>query len=247
MFRIFSKRKPIITFRCHEEVIDVIPHPVPASKAMPEWFSKLKRDIDGEDKSNAGTVKRCIPVLDAVTQGYIIPLWADLHIKVTKNDEGLYIWCKYPDGFWGGTSDDISNHGWEQVGDACDLKKFSLGRVLMKFSNPWAIETPAGWSVQFKNPANNWSNDIHLIEGVVDTDTYHNRVNFPYVWTGSEEGEWVIPRGTPLVHVIPFKRSPMEHVVDVLDLAKQARIDNMLASYMRDKYRKLFWHKRKAE
>ena len=45
---------------------------------------KLKPNIEGETADAAGSIKKCIPVLDAVSLGYIIPLWADILITVEK-------------------------------------------------------------------------------------------------------------------------------------------------------------------
>ena len=288
MLRTFLRSEdnnPDIIFKCREDLIEAIPHPVAASKMLPEWYKKLGRDVEGGDKSSVGTIKRCIPVLDAMSQGYIIPLWADLHIKINdayilydkddniidvvkqmsespedavgmehssgvtvarvKKTDEPYIWCKFPDQFDPHGGGDLSNHSWQQMGELCDLKKFTLGKVLMKFHNPWTIETKKGWSVYFKNPANNWSNDIHLLEGVVDTDTYKTKVNFPYIWTGSTIGEWIIPKGTPLVQVIPFKRKRLKFQMGFTDHFTEAKINAKLASVMFDKYRRLFWHKGK--
>lgn len=278
MFR--KNKTPEISFYCDEIYLDVYPHPVEASKAMPEWFKRLYRDIDGKDKTDAGTAKRCIPILDAVSQGFIIPLWTDVHVKVSniyrlldENDNliaewrtcsdpeteigktlngsvihsyektGKHIWVKIPDPSTE-TKAGIGQHGWEQVGDLCDLKKFELGKVLLKFNNPWTIRTPKGWSVQFKNPANNWSNNIQLIEGVVDCDEYVAPVNFPFVWTGSEVGEWIISKGTPLVHVIPFRREKISKTVVAKKKDLEDRVNAKLTSLFSDRYRRLFWHKR---
>ena len=106
------------------------------------------------------------------------------------------------------------------------------------------IETEDGWSCQFKNPANNWQHNIEIIEGVVDTDTYHQQINFPYVWTGSEVGEWVIPRGTPLIQVIPFKRENVRMGIGVYDIQKIAKVHALLGSTFKSRYRRFFWHKR---
>lgn len=275
---------PKIKFHTSEDLLEVLPHPVPAARAMPEWFKKIKPTIEGSDKADAGTIKRCVPVLDAVSQGYIIPLWADLQVKVMrmyhfKDEDGkvihseatmdpdsfidkettvtkevmksyedsgeLGIWMKFPE-LDMGIGKLIGNHGWQQVGNACDLKRFKLGKVLLKFTNPWNIETSPGWSVKFQNPANNWSNDIQLIEGVVDTDEYYNEVNFPYVWTGSEVGEFIIPRGTPLVHVIPFKREEMELEVGKIDEEKKGKILKKMYTKHFDRYRTFFWSKRRG-
>ncbi len=85
---IFLKNKtPIIQFHATAEDLDCIPHPVPAYKKMPEWYKKLKPEISGLAKAEKGTVKRCVPVLEAVSQGYIIPLWADLQVQVAYQHE----------------------------------------------------------------------------------------------------------------------------------------------------------------
>lgn len=246
-----SSQTPEITFRCKPELKDILPPPVRASKAMPEWYKKVEKRIPNSELSNPSSVKGCVPVLDAVSQGYIIPLWADLHVKVTEKvinedgDKAFHIWFKFPNGSDFGVYEQIGSHAWEQVGEACDLKKFELGRVLMKFGNPWTIETPKGWSVYFKNPANNWSNDIELIEAVVDTDEYKSKVNLPYVWKGSELGEWIIPKGTPLAQVIPFKRIETEMSIKEEDEDKVNEIHYKMGTLMNDKYRNLFWHKAK--
>lgn len=291
IYQTFLNSKPEIKFLCANHLVDVIPKPVEASRLMPDWFKSLSRDREGVNKFAAGTVKRCVPALEAMSQGYIIPLWADLHV-VAKRRINLYdeqgqkigeiedakgpinenhvlehvvgeeingqrvastgagewhISCQFRDTLEVGAIGEksLSGHTWDQVGEACDLKKFELGRVLIKFTNPWVIETTKGWSVQIKNPANNFKWDICLLEGVVDTDTYHTNVNFPFVWTGNEEGEWIIPKGTPLAHVIPFKRESVKLTTGELDLEKLKRCNQTLASKITGGYRSYFWHKRK--
>ena len=84
IIRFFKKEKPVITFTCAEHLLDVIPHPVKASKALPSWFKQLKPRIENTDMSEASTAKKCIPMVDAMSQGYIIPLWGEVHVKVTQ-------------------------------------------------------------------------------------------------------------------------------------------------------------------
>jgi len=278
-----KKKEPIIRFHSNKENLDSMPHPVPAYKAMPEWFRKLKPVLEGNEKVKPGTVKRCVPVLDAVSQGYIIPLWADLQVKVYpmyhfldedgndagmsptlspedllgtseegsevirsfyKKTEELAVMMTFPESMQE-SEDMLERHGWDQVGEACTLSKFKFGKALFKFANPWVIETEPGYSVQFKNPSNNWENDICIIEGVVDTDEYYNNINFPYVWTGKEVGEFIIPQGTPLIHVIPFKREPHDYSIGVVDENKQIKLFNKMFKKHFNGYRTFFWHKRK--
>ena len=283
---------PWIKFHTDFKILEGVPSPRPAYKAMPDWFKGLKPKIDGETADAAGSIKKCIPVLDAVSLGYIIPLWADIIVTVEKGfypklsdgtlmkdgifnedavaqmgevpykDTGLKVVELVPSdellvsvqmaeidvaSAWGGASDVelVGSHDWKQVGEACDLKKFKLGKVLMKFNNPWIIETPKGYSVQFKNPANNWSNDIELMEGVVDTDEFYTQVNFPFVWTGSKVGEFIIPQGTPLVHVIPFKREKYKMETGEIDRRRRDIIITKILTRFNARYKNLFWHKRR--
>jgi hypothetical protein len=278
-----------IKFDVDKEALPHIPRPVPAGKLMPTWYKKLKPRVEGQKKSDVGTAKACMPMLDSVTDGFIIPLWADVHVRVFTlvevfaengnkltevehagdleelvgekvNDlEGQPVVAKatrtgekrivlnMPDqdnNFF----QTFSDHSWDQVGELCDLKKFALGKALLKFNNPWIITTAPGWSCHFKNPANNWSNDIQLVEARVDTDNYYSHVNFPFVWTGSEDEELIIPKGTPLVHVIPYKReNKPELIVGAIDEKKRDVVLQTLASTFVDRYKRLFWHKRKKD
>ncbi len=143
-----------------------------------------------------------------------------------------------------GSDAPLGGHSWQQVGEACTLNKFKFGKFLLKLINPWIIKTRKGYSVQFKNPSNDWSNDICIIEGVVDTDTFYSPVNFPYVWTGDQEGEYIIPRGTPMVHVIPFKREKHDYSVGVQNYNERAKVNNIINTKFFDNYKTSFWHKR---
>ena len=71
---------------------EVALRPYPATQAIPEWWKAMtpyskspdnpegKKLIVSNRVSNAGP-KKCVPMLDAITSGYIIPLWADVQIK----------------------------------------------------------------------------------------------------------------------------------------------------------------------
>jgi hypothetical protein len=249
MFFKKKEEKPKITFRHREDLATAFPAPKVASKFMPEWFKKLPRVPEGAGVRDAGTIKRCVPVLDAVTNGYIIPVWADMVVKITKemneeNEEFVRVYVRFPGEF--GMGDMVSSHSWEQVGEACPISKFKFGKILMKFTNPWVVETSPGYSCMFKSPPHQYT-DIHILEGVVDTDTYKRQVNFPFIWTGSEEGEFFFPKGTPLVHVVPFKRVEMESEVANWDHKTMTEIDRKHETHFFDKYKKLWWHKRKKD
>ena len=81
--------EPKIEFLCAPEDIGVIAAPVPAREALPEWFKRLapvdKQRLSTTD--NALTVKRCMPFLDALMTGWILPLAATVRIEVLDNGQ----------------------------------------------------------------------------------------------------------------------------------------------------------------
>lgn len=71
----FQRKSKSIEFTCAAADFDVIAPPVPAKVHLPEWFRKLpavdQTHISATD--NGLTIKRCMPFLDAMTTGWIIP------------------------------------------------------------------------------------------------------------------------------------------------------------------------------
>jgi hypothetical protein len=53
-----------------------IPEPKPSLQFIPEAYKKMPLDIKKD--SVQSTVKRCIPFLDAMTSGYIVPFQTDI-------------------------------------------------------------------------------------------------------------------------------------------------------------------------
>ena len=51
---------------------DWIISPKPAKKCTPEWFKKMKNHFGDIKNYTNPTIKKCVPVLDSLTSGYII-------------------------------------------------------------------------------------------------------------------------------------------------------------------------------
>lgn len=222
-----------IKFLTTDEFLNVFPHPVKAIKASPDWYKEMPGRRPNTSP-NSKTVKRCIPFLDALSSGFIIPLWADMWIKA--EDGNLQV--EFPNNFTYHSS--IESHSFDQV-DGYPLSNSKYGKIPLKFVNPWLVQTEPGYSVLFTNPLNHMNDKIKILDGVVDTDTYYNTVNFPFVFTG-EDGEYFFEKGTPLVQVIPFKREDYTLEVDVINEEKQKQTLNLLGTRMVDGYKKEFWH-----
>lgn len=186
---------PALTFTCTPEDEGVIAPPVPAKAYLPDWFRKLPAiDPTVESRTDTGlTVKRCMPFLDAMTTGWIIPLPASLRMEISA--QGTKV-----DTSWDFDRPLVASHGMHQV------KGNPMGdRPPCKFLNYWTISTPPGWSCLFVNPLNRPNGLFDVVAGIVDTDTYRSLIHFPFFAT-AEDGLYTIEKGSPMVQVIPFKR-----------------------------------------
>ena len=77
-----------IIFRCAPEHKDVLPRPIPAVQGLPDWFKTMpQRAFSDTLQVEQMTVKRCPPFIDAMTQGFLIPLATDLRVE-----DGLFTW-----------------------------------------------------------------------------------------------------------------------------------------------------------
>jgi len=93
-------------------------------------------------------------------------------------------------------------HPVDQLGDMPFSPEFS--KYAYKWDNPYTIKTPPGYSVMFSHPVNMPYLPFYTLSGVVDTDNYFQPVLFPFIAKNNFNG--VLPAGTPIVQVIPFKR-----------------------------------------
>lgn len=203
MKRIEMMMNSPIEFVCAEEDWNVIPKPYRASKFTPEWFKRLPQKVDGRNILNNSTIKRCMPFLDAMSIGWIIPLAADVQIR--SSGEGGFSGINYE---WKFHKPMIENHSMQQLGTK-DHPNPINPKPPMKFLNYWAIKAKPGWSVLFVPPLNRPNELFECIAGMVDCDRYFEFVNFPFVFN-KPNFEGIIPAGTPLVQAIPIKRSMLQ-------------------------------------
>lgn len=211
--------------------------PNPAIKNLPDWYKKMSNFTDGKENIKDGavnhTVKKCMPVLDSLSLGYLIPLWTDV---VVYKENGFTVFSpsnhraeiKVVDG-----------HPQEQVPGYPFPKGYD--KDVYKWINPWKIHTKRGYSCLFINPTHR-NLPFKIMEGVVDTDTFPLSINFPFFL---EEGfEGVIPYGTPIAQVIPFKRENYKSSVEPLDQLEYDQLHNLHDSIYKNKYKLKWWNKK---
>ena len=213
---VFASKKisPVMEMWCNYKPLLEIAPPVKASKMIPNWFEKLHTDLDVLDPQfpktapitkdyMSHTIKKCPAVVDYLAHGFIIPYWTDTIIQRIGNkfqfehhQDGLKDW----DGFG-----QIEFHSFDQL-STFPFKEGDFNEGV-KFISPWFFKTPPGWSTLFLPPMLHEEDRYTLIPGIVETDVYH-QVNFPSIF--HLEGQTIIKRGDPFLHVIPFKRESID-------------------------------------
>lgn len=177
--------------------------PIPAIKALPDWFKKMPAFTQGnkaqyfpDGKINL-TVKKCNPLGDALGLGYFLLLENSIRVDSTDTDVPSLVWGR-------GGADFVSTHNKKQISAELIPKGFSSQPF--KFTNDWSIQTPKGYSVLITHPLNANSKPFLTLSGVVDTDSYNMSVQLPFLIRSDFSG--TIEAGTPIAQVIPFKREP---------------------------------------
>lgn len=177
--------------------------PYPASQNIPGWwrdmtpYVKSAENPDGKKfllrKRLANTSpKKCVPMLDALTSGYLIPLWADVSVEQTSANPMIN---------WRTTRNVFEMHGDTSMVET----PIGYHKQVFKFMNLWSIITPPGYSCLITPPAGFRQTGLQAIPAVVDTDRSTLEILFPF-WV-QVDFNGIIEKGTPLVQVTPFKRS----------------------------------------
>jgi hypothetical protein len=207
-----------------------IEKPKPATSFIPDWYKNMDSYTSKEKKPNGNgvtnaTVKRCMPVFDAIVAGYIIVSPADVYVSI-KDGVQYFEWS------------DLGLIGFHPIEQA-PTHPNKNGHPYPKWINYWAIKTPKGYSTMFVQPMHRES-IFTILPGIVDTDTYFAPVNFPMV-LNDPEFEGLIPKGTPIAQVIPFKRDSWAmQFGEEKELKEQANVTRNLSTKFFDRYKNMF-------
>lgn len=229
------KKKPIIEFFCHRDDVATLPQPRPAAKYIPEWYKKIPQVIkDGNgDRDQFGghvfTAKKCMPMLDAMSLGYVIPLIADLSVKTNHDCSTIEVT----------SSPNINVCEFHDIRQLGERTAPGFPAPPLKFINPWIVKTAPGWSTLFMPLINNMESHFTCLSGLVDTDMYPKEINFPAVWHTPNFDD-LLPAGTPLVVAIPIKRDAVPSKPVVRDMTDQEFERVNLITKMQNTRRKVY-------
>jgi hypothetical protein len=209
--------------------------PKPAVKDIPDWYINTEEYYTGKkeflkDGSTPHTVKKCMPVFDAMTSGYII--YSQVDVQVTQDiDSPYYMWR---------SQNAISFHPVEQAPLHPNKNNFPYP----KWTNPYSIKTSPGYSCLFTNIMHRENKIFTILPGIVDTDNYSSPVHFPFV-LNDPKWEGVIPAGTPIAQVIPFKRDSWQMKIgSEKEMIEQRKTTEKLLTKFFNSYKHFFWSKK---
>ena len=216
-----------IVFRCDPALIDLLPRPVPAKAALPDWLRQMAPRVPSSVHGRAiRTVKQCPPFVDAMMHGFMVLLPCDVHVAA-----GQFTWDWALPALTLGSQPraPLSFHVPEQIADS-PLAHGAQSAI--KFNSFWTIELEAGWSLMAVHPVNRDDLPFRLVTGRVDADRFHEvGINFPAIWV--DPGfSGVLPRGTPIAQCYPVPREAPALVCEAMSQDQLRGYDALAAQIM---------------
>lgn len=224
------RKKPILEY---ESAIEVYPNIVtPAKNSMPEWYKKIPKWKNNKifeiDKGFNLSVKQCMPFLDSFTTGYTVVLPNDLYIT---DDNGLpYVSWK----------DAEFPPSWRN--EVADLNLVPSNHYPMEYiwKTGAAITVPIGYSMLFTHPLNRHDLPFTTLTGIVDGGlVMYQEGSIPFYIKKGFEG--IIPQGTPIIQIIPFRQENWSSKITKGLLKKGQQNNSKTNALINGWYKKTFW------
>lgn len=212
---------PVIKFYPYSEMtMEFAPKPMPGVRYVPEWYKLQPGSINDEEfiaqGASGSTVKRCMPVFDAMTAGYIIGAPCDIHLDATNPEELKW---SIPLGVKAIQGDMFSRHAPEQYQNY-PINPDEYHKQLLRIMPFWAVGTEEGYSTLFMNPHHADESPLWAFSGLVDTDKFISDGHLSFLVKKNFKG--VIKQGTPLLQVLPIRRE--EWTSEIVDPTKSKKI-----------------------
>lgn len=215
--------------------------PYPTASKLPKWwtdqtpYTKSQDNPDGKkiliyDRNVNTTFKKCVPMLDAITSGYTVALWADV---LVTNENGV------PSISWRTDRNIFEFHSI----NAMDIEPpAGYSNYVFKYLNTWIPITPKGYSCLVTEPLGHRNLPFHAVPGIIDSDKSQLEI-VPPMWI-KKNFEGVIEKGTPLFQILPFKRENWQSTTEYYENG-QYRLNqekhfnsNLINNYIRNHWSK---------
>jgi dUTPase len=235
-----------IRFIAEDEYFNkILSWPKPSSNFIPNWWKEMELYKKSEENPSGNKVlvrggisnaspKKCPPMLDAITSGYIIPLWSDVQISSNEGDLAYMNWRVSVPVF------EIHGVQAEKIGTPP-----GYCRNVFKYRTGMYIQVPKGYSVLVVPPLGYRDLPVQVVPGVIDADQTNSINLLLPCWIKSGYDNEIVERDTPIAQIIPFRREDWKMETDYMKNGEsQANIDSSFGSTIVNHYmRKVRQHK----
>jgi hypothetical protein len=225
----FIKQKSLV-LDCftHDAAAHELAPIAPLNSAVPDWWKALP-NIDVNVFRPNVNMRKCVGFTSVFKNGFVIPMWSDLHIEVGPTGSNEYVW-QYSDG-----RSNLVAHSADQWGGFVSSGNYQH----VKLSVPWRFRTnkacsfswmPATWS----GVGLNHLKGVHVLPAIIDF-FYQNTSNVNVLLERNNLTTFYrLPLFQPLVYGIPHTESKLKiktHIVSLEEYEKISRSSGVSSSF----------------
>jgi hypothetical protein len=207
-------------------VADTVQPPIPIKQTIPKWYKDAPNDYLKAPRFEQGqlinnSLKQCMPFLDALTVGYVQLTWTDIYIRNDKNEVS-----------WDLPTEPFILSWREAKHVPTPHNDFYENEFV--WHQPYIPKTSKGYSVLVTHPLNRFDLPFISLAGVMDSDGFHHSANGQIPFYVKRGFSGLIPKGTPMFQIIPFRREAWVSAVREFD-------QDAMDAKQRERY-SVFWH-----
>ena len=232
-----TMNKKIIFTPTIEDADLIVPAPKPSKFYIPDWFKEIPginlKNMEINDLGNPNlNIKNCIPFLDGLMSGYIQETWTDIFIKENDGDIEYHTASKpnpTPIGHREKNSYPKNDFYYEHE---------------FIWRQPWIPKLPNAYSYLLTHPLGRIDLPFTTISAIVDADKLHysNNPRVPFYIKKGFSG--IIPSGTPMYQMIPFKRDSWDSESENFSRDKVRKGIQDLRKNFLGSYKNRYWSKK---
>lgn len=229
------RKKTVIEY---ESILKEYPNSINSAKQyIADWYKKIPKYRDNNvldlSKGFQSTVKHCVPFLEAMTAGYMIVLPYDLYVK-NVNGNPYLSWKYVPKENEPRWRDTLSDPNIVPTGHALTEYTWNLGVSFV---------VPKGYSILLTHPLNRNDLPFTTLSGIIDGGfVTHQDGSYPFYIKQGFEG--IIPQGTPVAQLIPFRNENWKSK-KTKGLIKKGNSNKISSGFILfGWYKKMYWNKK---
>ena len=202
-----------VDFWTSDAYINTTLSPVPAIDNLPKWWKDrplyqlsddplnlMVTNNNGADSANI-SIKHCMPYFDSLTAGYHYRLPTNVYVKKTEDPNK-------PDITW----DEDDPRPIEMRGMLEIPVPSGCYPIHFLWDMRWGTRTPKGWSVLITHPLGRWDLPFITMTAIQDSDRWFTNNVVTFFLRKDFEG--TIPKGTPIMSLVPIKRANWQMNID---------------------------------